>query len=1259
MGTDVDTVNPHNADCTASSVLILVGNNKAAKNWTSDSTGALANSYLHTPHERRFDTLDDVACLLKKLEDQKNAFIVRGALTPAALDAHTGGGKIRRLIHDQKDDTGNTVPATLRDDPKSWVCFDIDGITTPIDAVSDTAAALAWAIDTHLQFLRGVGVVYKLSGSAGHPKKDRFELRVHVYAMLTEARTCAQLRAWANGSGIHKSVDRALFSANQIHYTAAPITNGIGARPASAIGRIDGGALSVPVVVDAAPAKKAAKAHTVAQIERIASAGMFATAADKSAAQNELATRCQKIARQGAGNRNAVLNAHAWHVYGAVAAGLLTDQEATAALQSAGQACGLAYDEIATVLHHKRRHHAPAKAHDDDALIDALDSVLSTDDTPPAIVTAAQAWAALAAYNDVLAEFKSEKTKTRGAIDDRLTTAQLQGGALFALLLDRAQQVPIVYPTIDTALCVDDLKHGCDDVTAAYLAALVRRRYDDKHRRLAAGLAISDDQKKTIHTLDDAAYTLPTGITALRAAMGSGKTAFVGREWRRFAEDHDLQFLAITHRAALCTESARVLDCTNYATAASAVASGVPSEKVYKNIAACINSIDRPDIRENVKMPDVVVIDEVSQLRRAWGAVYHKDTGTANGSNPAATYKRFCDIVKQAAHVLVLDAALSDDDLQWLRGIRDEITVLEHKKKSGDGLNVNFKYAFNVGAKMASFDEIVYRLREGHRIWVSVAEKRHGTALMKHIKNTLGDIKTLFVHAQTPTKVKNEILADVDAASKRVQLFIASPTISSGISVTHADGAHFDAVYVIGNGSGAGVDDIIQMLRRVRYATDLNVCVWQTDSPIQIDDAQLLLDVGRSDESAQIDDLYTLAQTVKARRNFERRNFIFALATGLQLAGFAINCTKTGGNCKALGQLNDQITVDDVERLNNARRLNFFDYDEVKAKRSKTAADYDALDAFELRDHLNIHDRQITADDVELWQGGHGREWLARIAALHGRTVGNRENSHTLVRLYSVIFNGIELSDFIDGDKVTITPDFARRIVDNAWGVGREGVAHGLLPDSYRSRKKASARPVATAVRILELAGILSVSLTLIIQKVRLTDSKRVLVQTYTGAQLQNRISAALRLSDAQHDTTPEKDRVTHRPASPSSQVAVIAKNPKPIAAAAPTNTPAYIAYMLLFKEIAPRKAALNDKQARIGHPAHEWLELLTAAGMDADRVCAALIAAGLVEIGGSYAFIKRDLNDAPNDPAFKKVGLTDSKKCKEVGLTDTLGAFF
>ena len=1135
MGIDSRTIDPHCANYTTHKAVILRGNLKAAKEWQANSTGskAKANSTHHTAREVSFETLDDIASALQQLRESPFEFIVRGDLTDHAQARLASGAKIRRLLREQS----NGDKPTLEDAPKSWVCLDIDDVKTPYNALERTADAIDWLIENHMPYLRGVGMVYKLSGSAGHPSKDPFGLRVHIYALLTEPRTCAQLRAWRRSlSGI--GCDPALFSANQIHYTADPITNGIGTRPAI-ITTVQGDRLHIPKIdAPQKPVKRVLEPRIEARIASAIAAGAFASPADQSDAQRKLAQAVAIISQTSAGGRNQTLFKQAAQVYNHIAAGALNKHEADAQLRAAALSSGLDLGEIQGTLNSAYNSARPA-AYDDDALYSVL-SGASDCAALPAIKTRAQAWDAIRHASECKEQFKDAVASwSESGADDAKPELEdfldgtARAGLYFKKLLDVSRFVLLEHATLGQAFDSVERHRSIDDATALYLREIVKSDHDRRTRDLKKLIDISDATRGSddYMLISDFDYVTNyhSGVLAVRAGMGTGKTRIVASAYREVANDTNRQFLALTHRAALCAELARVLDCVSYSDVKAEKTKGRTDADIYAFFACCVNSINRPDVLAHVKQPPVIVIDEISQFRKAFAGIYDKDVSTAGQAAPAAVYDRFVEMLRGADTVVCLDAALSEIDLEWLRSIRPDVRVFEHVKKSGDGLTVKLKWSKQMHVKIGAFDEIKSRLARGERIWVSVGERAIGDALLEHLgKRTY---KHIWLHANTPTAQKNAILSDVDGQSKGVQLFIASPTISSGISVTHDGKPHFDAVYVIGNGSGAGADDLIQMLRRVRYCTDLTLVTWQVDRPIGTSDARVLKAAGQV-VSAN-DTLYTLRQDIYAQRNAVRGDFKYTMALALENAGFSVENVKMGGSLKVLGELNKELRKSKALRLNSAPDLSPADYHELKNGRYKTERDFDAIEAYELRDRLNLSEvKAITENDVELYANGHCMDALARVAALHGITLETRENAHTLVKLYGIIFEGVNLRDLFTDDGLVLEPHICRRIANNAIKCGREGVAFEVLPQNYRRKGVQISDPVRTVKKILEYAGVLSTNDTFSLYKrVSFMDkSKRENVHTCPTPErylaLRNKAFSLVGIS---FDTDCAKDRVTQR----------------------------------------------------------------------------------------------------------------------------------
>ena len=97
--------------------------------------------------------------------------------------------------------------------------------------------------------------------------------------------------------------------------------------------------------------------------------------------------------------------------------------------------------------------------------------------------------------------------------------------------------------------------------------------------------------------------------------------------------------------------------------------------------------------------------------------------------------------------------------------------------------------------------------------------------------------------------------------------------------------------------------------------------------------------------------------------------------------------------------------------LNSAQTLSISEYEALKACSAWTQDQIDALDKYELREHLAQDWNAISTDDLKIWGEGRGRELLARRAACRGIVLQGVEHSPVLCDLYGQIFEGVDIEN--------------------------------------------------------------------------------------------------------------------------------------------------------------------------------------------------------------------------------------------------------
>ncbi|MCV2361003.1 helicase RepA family protein [Paucibacter sp. TC2R-5] len=188
-----------------------------AKAWLADGTiAARANARQFRARSRAANNLAELASALDDIKERPSFAVVRGQFV----------GLVQAAINDAGEGMGvgcvRRNSTNFVDVPRSYLMLDIDGYKpSNADPITQVELALAELFAKYLPAFLGTSYYWQLSGSAGHPKHVGV-LKVHVWFMLTEPRTCVELQAWARSlpPGI---LDPSVYQPAQMLYTATPI----------------------------------------------------------------------------------------------------------------------------------------------------------------------------------------------------------------------------------------------------------------------------------------------------------------------------------------------------------------------------------------------------------------------------------------------------------------------------------------------------------------------------------------------------------------------------------------------------------------------------------------------------------------------------------------------------------------------------------------------------------------------------------------------------------------------------------------------------------------------------------------------------------------------------------------------------------------------------------------------------------------------------------------------------------------------------
>ena len=160
-----------------------------------------------------FDSIEGLASTLNTVSTDSKACIIRG--------------RLRDGVAPREDGTYERNLETFVEVPRRWVCLDVDSWLAPVDCdpVRQPELAIETFIRTQLpREFHGVSYYWQLSSSAGKAGTAGI-LKAHLWFWLDRPISGLELDTWARA--LQLPVDVTTFRTVQVHYTAAPIFEGV------------------------------------------------------------------------------------------------------------------------------------------------------------------------------------------------------------------------------------------------------------------------------------------------------------------------------------------------------------------------------------------------------------------------------------------------------------------------------------------------------------------------------------------------------------------------------------------------------------------------------------------------------------------------------------------------------------------------------------------------------------------------------------------------------------------------------------------------------------------------------------------------------------------------------------------------------------------------------------------------------------------------------------------------------------------------
>ena len=590
---------------------------------------------------------------------------------------------------------------------------------------------------------------------------------------------------------------------------------------------------------------------------------------------------------------------------------------------------------------------------------------------------------------------------------------------------------------------------------------------NDKKKQALKAITIHDTKQHghlVINNFDELNDLNYKGVILLKAPTGTGKTKKVGKPFADWCMGGNLPFLAIAHRTSLISELSNTLNTEHYKveqeTYRMASKMGIDPQGSINSLAVCINSLDSEAFSKFIRSVKYLFIDEVTQVLEA----FNSDTSFVTSKEK--TDARLRQLIAEAECVIVADANINQDTLTFIESCRpnERFNIVEIKPKN-EG-----KIVYLHNDKESVIDKIVRDIKGlNKKVWLTCDSAERAKDADKVI-NGNHDIDSFLITRNTTKSKAKKFLDNIDQESKKYQAIIASPTISSGVSVEHRDAngttqPHFDYVAGILTGHSVTSRDAYQMLGRVRYATEIHLSIDQKFAPYI--DAETKKEAWQNLSGEKGTALTDLIATIQANNEMDKANFANHLYYLLEYYGFEIRRAEYSVNAaieQELKEARKEIKEADKNGILNANPITEEVANKYRRSLDLTDAEVYELRAYDKRMQLNLpFDAVLTEQDLNI-----NIAQVIRYNAVFGHHKAVRDKATDIaLRDYTKqagdIFKGIFKELNIKGGAI-FSDSQARSVLKRIEPYQKYLAAIGFIPKSFAQKKETK-----TAVKRLKL----------------------------------------------------------------------------------------------------------------------------------------------------------------------------------------------
>lgn len=632
------------------------------------------------------------------------------------------------------------------------------------------------------------------------------------------------------------------------------------------------------------------------------------------------------------------------------------------------------------------------------------------------------------------------KNLQKTLLDPQSTRRQVAISA-YAIARIMADRSPAFYS-------VDDIKHAitADNINSETIKSIVRRvSYSINNRKKTALSAIrapswGKHKRITVNSLEG--VTVGDGITLIVAPTASGKTKHVIKPFAA-ASKKTGNFLAVAPLVSLIKELSKKLDTDNYEdmkTRSQVMASD--------SMSVCLPSIKSFVLKPFIDRASHIAVDEISQNIRFTSS----NSCSVTGASSEDVYFELKKLVTESKQVVAADASIDEQTLQFFEQARpdEQFTIIDMPPRDTG------RKCFIYESMSDLIDKIYKEMANGGRVWIAV-ESADRAEVLRSVFASQYDVMMINSHNKN-RKEQKKFLEDAKHESLFYDIVIASPTISSGISVEHPGLPHFTMIAGIASGNRICPADFMQMLARVRYVPDYHVCLMPNN--IRDDRVSVKSILAGQRQAAALEgksikeNEYSVFKAEVDVNNVKyRSDFANGFYWIMEYFKFHIERIRDTGlheeHRTVMKNVSDEIKKRHIEELKTAMPIN----DETADRYELNATSHDQtiqLEAYKIRKALGYSlDHALTDQDIEMREHIRDMDRLNKYKGIIGafddteKNIALRAFTRAQVLGYRLIFEGIKVNDYVF-DQESSKP-ILERVIENRFLLA----SLGLIPRKY------------------------------------------------------------------------------------------------------------------------------------------------------------------------------------------------------------------